>query len=134
MVGVRLRRQEALYDSHKRVQVVLGEAALRTLVVTPVTLAGQMEKLLAVMQLPSVELGIIGFGQQMPVFPFVSFSVRDDDLIVIEGLTGEQMFTAGKAADQVASYLRFFDLLRVAAATGAEARRLIATAAADLRS
>lgn len=133
MVGVRLRRQEALYDRRKHVQVVLGEAALRTLVVEPVTLAGQLEKLLAVMQLPSVELGVIGFGQRMPVFPFVSFSVRDDDLIVVEGLTGEQTFTVGKDADQVASYLRFFDLLREAAVTGDQARALITSAAASLR-
>ena len=133
MVGVRIQRQEALYDKRKNVQVVLGEAALRTLVVTPVTLTGQLEKLLAVMQLPSVELGIIGFGQRMPVFPFVSFSVRDDDLIVIEGLTGEQKFTTSNAADQVAPYLRFFDLLRESAVTGDEARRLITSAAADLR-
>jgi hypothetical protein len=133
MIGVRLRRQEALYDPGKRIQVVLGEAALRTLVVTPATLAGQLDKLLAVMQLPSVELGVISFSQRMPVFPFVSFSVRDDDLIVVEGLTGEQKFTAGMSADQVTSYLRFFDLLREAASTGDEARRLVTLAARDLR-
>ena len=86
-----------LHDPGKRIQVVLGEAALRTLVCTPQTLVGQLEKLLSVMQLPSVELGVIGFTQRMPVFPFVSFSVRDNDLIVIEGLTGEQKITASAA-------------------------------------
>jgi transcriptional regulator with XRE-family HTH domain len=134
MIDVRLRRQEILHDPGKRIQVVLGEAALRTLVCTPQTLVGQLEKLLSVMQLPSVELGVIGFAQRMPVFPFVSFSVRDNDLIVIEGLTGEQKITASAGADQVASYLRFFDLLLGVSATGEEARRLIAAAAASLRS
>lgn len=93
-----------------------------------------MQKLLSVMKLPSVELGIIGFTQRMPVFPFVAFSVRDNDLIVVEGLTGEQKVTANAAADQVASYLKFFDLLLGASAIGEEARRLIAAAAASLRS
>jgi transcriptional regulator with XRE-family HTH domain len=134
MIDVRLRRQEILHDPGKRIQVVLGEAALRTLVCTPQTLVGQLEKLLSVMQLPSVELGVIGFAQRMPVFPFVSFSLRDNDLIVIEGLTGEQKITASAGADQVASYLRFFDLLLGVSATGEEARRLIAAAAASLRS
>jgi len=32
MIDGRLRRQEILHDPHKRIQVVLGEAALRTLV------------------------------------------------------------------------------------------------------
>jgi diketogulonate reductase-like aldo/keto reductase len=77
-----------------RGQVVLGEAALRTLVCTPETLAGQLSKLLSVIQLPALELGIIGFSQPMPVFPFTAFSVRDDDLIVIERLTGEQYLRA----------------------------------------
>ena len=125
MIDVRLRRQEILHDPGKHIQVVLGEAALQTLVCTPQALIGQLEKLLSVMQLPSVELGIIGFAQRMPVFPFVSFSVRDNDLIVIEGLTGEQKLAASAAADQVASYLKFFDLLREAASTGAEAEAII---------
>ena len=125
MIDVRLRRQEILHDPGKRIQVVLGEAALQTLVCSPQALIGQLEKLLSVMQLPSVELGIIGFAQRMPVFPFVSFSVRDNDLIVIEGLTGEQKLAASAAANQVASYLKFFDLLREAASTGAEAEAII---------
>ena len=85
------------------------------------------------MQLPSVELGIIGLSQRMPVFPFVSFSVRDDDLIVIEGLTGEQKITASTSADQVASYVRFFDLLREAASTGSESEAIIDLALESLR-
>jgi transcriptional regulator with XRE-family HTH domain len=134
MINVRLRRQEALYAPGKRIQVVLGEAALKTLVCAPSTLIGQLEKLLSVMQLPSVELGIIGFSQRMPVFPFVSFSIRDDDLIIVEELTGEQKFAAKAAPDQVASYLRFFGLLRDAAVTGAQARSLITQALEDLDS
>jgi hypothetical protein len=133
MMGVRLRRQEILYHPGKRIQVVLGEAALRTLVCTPQTLIGQLEKLLSVMQLPSGELGVIGFAQRMPVFPFVSFSVRDNDLIVIEGLTGEQKFAASAAKDQVASYLRFFDLLRETASTGAEAGAIVERSLESLR-
>ena len=46
--------------------MVLGEAALQTLVCNPETLAGQLSKLLSVIRLPALELGIIGFSQRMP--------------------------------------------------------------------
>ena len=129
MIDNRLRRQEvALYDPRKRVQIVLYEAALRTLVCTPSTLVGQLRKLLAVDALPSVELGIIGFHQHMPVFPFTAFSVRDE-LIVIDHLTGEQTIDD---RDEVASWVCFFDLLRAAASTGEAAHHLIHTAVARL--
>jgi transcriptional regulator with XRE-family HTH domain len=133
MIDIRLRRQEALHDSNKRIQVVLGEAALRTLVCTPETLAGQLDKLLSVMRLPAVELGIIGFSQPMPVFPFTAFSVRDDDLIVIERLTGEQYLRVEESLDEVSAFLKFFDLLRDAASTGTEAETIIRRALEGLR-
>jgi transcriptional regulator with XRE-family HTH domain len=125
MIDGRLRRQEILYDTHKRIQVVLGEAALRTLVCRPETLGGQLEKLLSVIRLPALEMGIIGFSQPMPVFPFTAFSVRDDDLIVIERLTGEQYLRAEESPEEVAAFLKFFDLLREAASTGAQAEAII---------
>ena len=58
---------------------------------------------------------------------------RDNDLIIIEGLTGEQKFAASAAKDQVASYLRFFDLLREAASTGAEAGAIVERSLESLR-
>jgi transcriptional regulator with XRE-family HTH domain len=133
MIDIRLRRQEALHDPNKRTQIVLGEAALRTLVCTPKTLTGQLDKLLSVMRLPAVELGIIGFSQPMPVFPFTAFSVRDDDLIVIERLTGEQYLRAEESPDEVSAFLKFFDLLREAASTGSEAEAIIQRAHETLR-
>ena len=41
--------RKILYGRSKRVQVVLSEAALRVLVTTPETMAGQLDKLLAVL-------------------------------------------------------------------------------------
>jgi len=131
-VSARLRRQEALYDHSKRVQVVLGEGALRTLVCAPGTLAAQLEKLLAVMSLPSVELGIIAFPQRLPAYP-LGFRVYDDDLVVVESTVSENDYTAQDDPGKVAAFLKAFEALREAAATGDEARRLITAAAADLR-
>ena len=129
-ISVRLRRQEILYGSGKRVQVVLSEAALRVLATTPETMAGQLDKLLAVSRLPAVELGVIGFSQRIPAYSIGGFRVYDDDLIVVESISAEPEITD---PDEVAVYLRAFDALRQSAVTGDEARRLITAAAADLR-
>ena len=72
-VDGRLRRQEVIYDPDERIQVVLGEGALRTLVVSPETLAvAQLGKLLSVARLPCVELGMIGLDQRMPTTRWAS--------------------------------------------------------------
>ena len=128
----RLRRQEILYGRDKRVEMVISEAALRVLVTTPETMAGQLDKLLAVSRLPAVELGVIGFSRRMPAYSIGGFRVYDDDLIVVESIAGEREFTAGADAAEVVTFLGAFDALRQAAVTGDEARRLITAAAASL--
>jgi hypothetical protein len=52
-----------------------------------------------------------------------------DELIVIDHLTGEQTIDN---TDEVASWLRFFGLLRDAASTGADAHRMIHAAITSL--
>jgi transcriptional regulator with XRE-family HTH domain len=128
-ISVRLRRQDILFGSSKRVQVVLSEAALRVLVTTPGTMAGQLDKLLAVSRLPAVELGVIGFGQRIPAYSIGGFRVYDDDLIVVESISGEDDITDPAT---VAVYLGAFDALREAAGTGAEAEALIRQALEDI--
>jgi hypothetical protein len=59
--------------------------------------------------------------------------VRDDDLIVIERLTGEQYLRAEERPEEVASFLKFFDLLREATSTGTEAEAIIDRALESLR-
>ena len=129
-ISVRLRRQEILYGSSKHVQVVLSEAALRVLVTTPETMAGQLDKLLAVSRLPAVELGVIGFSRRIPAYSIGGFRVYDDDLIVVESISEERDITDPA---EVSVYLGAFEALRQAAVTGDEARRLITAAVADLR-
>jgi transcriptional regulator with XRE-family HTH domain len=123
-VNARLRRQEVLYDPAKRVQIVLSEAALRTLVVPPHVLAAQLGKLLSVLRLPSLELGVIGFSQRMPVYP-LSFRVYDNELAVIESTVDEHNYTATAKPDEVAALLEAFNELRQAASTGDDAEAII---------
>jgi transcriptional regulator with XRE-family HTH domain len=130
-VNARLRRQEVLHDPDKRVQVVLSEAALRTLTVPAPVLVAQLGKLLSVLRLPSVELGVIGFGQKMPVYPF-GFRVYDNEMAVTESIVGEHNYTADGDGDEVAAFLEAFNELRQAAGTG-DAEAIIRRALDDLR-
>ena len=131
-VGARLRRQEILYRPGKQIQVVIGEGALRTRVAPSDVMAGQLNKLLSVAQLPSVELGIIALGRPMPVYP-LGFRLYDSDLVVVESIVDEDEYPAEGKPEEVAAFLEAFGALRLAASTGDEARRLITAAVADLR-
>lgn len=131
-VNARLRRQEILHDPGKRVQIILGEGALRTRVVPPEILAGQLGKLLSVLRLPSLELGVIEFGRKMPVYP-LGFRVYDNELAVTESIVAEQNYTADGDSDEVAAFLEAFNELRQAASTGDEAEAIIRRALGDLR-
>ena len=96
-------------------------------------LAGQLDKLLSVIRLPSVDFRVIGFGQRMTAYPIGGFRVYDDDLIVVENIAGEREFTRKAEPDAVAAFLEAFSELRQAASTGAEAEAVIQQALADLR-
>ena len=131
MVGLRLQRQQVLYTPGRQVQVVLLEAALRARVCSPPTLAGQLDRLLAVAGLPTLDLGVIPFEADLPAFPLHEFAIFDDELVLIETLTGEQQLSD---PDEVAYYVRCFDLLRGAARHGRAAVAVIQRVLADLRS
>ncbi|HEV2452216.1 MAG TPA: helix-turn-helix transcriptional regulator [Streptosporangiaceae bacterium] len=131
-INSRLRRQEILYDSSKRVQVIIHEAALRVLVTTPGTMAGQLDKLLAVSRLHAVEFGVIPFSLRMPAYP-LGFRVYDDSLIIVESTVEEKDYTAEANPKEVETFLGAFEALRQAAVTDDEARRLITAAAGALQ-
>lgn len=124
----RIRRQDILYQPGRRIELIVGEAALRSTPGTIKTLLGQLDRLVAVSDLPTVELGIVAFPM-MPVMPLSSFSLHDD-VVYIETLTGEQQLYE---PDEVAVYSKAFELLRAASLTGPDAVVLIQRIATKLR-
>lgn len=129
LVNTRMQRQRVLYEHGKQVQIVMLEGALRCRVVSVATLAGQLDRLAGITGLATLELGIIPFDAAVPIFPLGGFRLHDD-LVIVESIVGEQQLAD---ADDVARYEKYLGLLREAAVTGDEARRLITAAAADLR-
>ena len=127
-VNERMRRTEIISDYTKRIQVVLGEAALRTLMTSRATLIDQLHKLEIVAALPTVELGIIGFGQHMPIYALSGFAILDD-WAQVEHMGGVQDLTK---PDEVAFWTDCVNPAREAASKGPDALALIERAIRDL--
>jgi len=130
LVSARIRRQEILYQPGKQIQLVIGEAALHDPPGSIETLVGQLDRLVAVAGLASVDLAVLPVGTRMPVLPLSSFAAHDQRVVFVETMTGEQRLDQ---PDEVAVYVMAFELLRNAAATGPAAVALIQRVAAGLR-
>jgi transcriptional regulator with XRE-family HTH domain len=122
MVGARMARQQILYRPGKQIQVVILEAALHTRLVSPRAMAGQLDRMLALEGLASLDLGIIPTTTLVPVYPTSGFVVFDSDLVVVETIGGEDQIND---PDEVRRYVEWFGLLHAAAVRGREAAGLI---------
>jgi transcriptional regulator with XRE-family HTH domain len=127
-VANRMQRQQALYQHGKRVQIIMLEGALRTRIVSPATLAGQLDRLTAMIGLPNLELGIIPFEAAVPLWPF-GFRLYDD-LVIVESIVGEQQLAE---PDDIARYEKYLELLRDVASTGRDAVPVIQRSLESLR-
>ncbi len=130
LIAERIKRQELLYQPNRRVHIVLGEAALWTHFGSVTTLLGQLDRLVTLAELASVELGILPVAEPSPIMPLAGFSLHDNDVLYVETLTDEHRVDD---PEQIAAHVRAFDLLRDAAATGPDAMALIGRVMAGLR-
>ena len=128
-VAGRMRRQEVLYQPSKQIRIVIGEAALRTWYGSVATLAAQLDRLVAVADLATVELGVLPFDRAHPTMPLAGFTVHDRTRVFLETLTGQQELVL---PDEVMTHGKAFEIIHGSAATGNDAVALIRRAAADL--
>lgn len=129
IVAGRMRRQEVLYQPGKQIRIVVGEAALRTWYGSAATLAAQLDRLVAVAGLATVELGVLRFDRAYPTMPLAGFTLHDRSRVFLETLTGQQELVL---PDEVEAYRKAFEIIDGSAATGDEAVAVIRRAAADL--
>lgn len=129
-VAIRMERQRVLYRSGRRIACVLEEQALGTWFGTADTQAGQLDRLLAVMSLPTVSLGIIPLMIEREAVGSAGFWIFDDELVALETPTASIEVTE---PDELALYACMFDALRTSAVYGAEARSLVIRAIEELR-
>jgi hypothetical protein len=112
------------------VQIVLGQAALTVHFRSEETLIGQLDRLVALWGLASVDLRVLPTAAPSPILPLGGFSLHDRDTLWFESLTREMRTTD---PGEIAAHLTAFELAREAATAGADAAALIQRVAAELR-
>jgi transcriptional regulator with XRE-family HTH domain len=128
-VRARLRRQEALYTPGRTFHIVMWEAALHAAVCPPAVLAAQLDRLSGVFGLDTLQLGIVPFGAPVRIPPANGFWIYDERLVIAEDWHAELWLND---ADNVALYLKVWELLSSSAVYGPKAHRLVARARAQL--
>ncbi|MFI9063236.1 helix-turn-helix domain-containing protein [Streptomyces sp. NPDC053429] len=124
-VAARMRRQEVLYEAGKLYRVLVWEAALHVLVCPREVMAGQLDRLVGLIGMSTVELGIVPLGAPLELTPKHGFWIFDEERVIVETINTELAFDS---ADDVALYGRVWDGLNAAAVYGPQAHRLIARA------
>jgi transcriptional regulator with XRE-family HTH domain len=124
-VAARLERQRVLYDSTKRFEILVAEAALRYPFCSPGAMAAQIDRLMTVAELPNVRFGVLALDTRLPAVPMHGYWIIDDRAMV-ETVAGE---ITTLDPDDVALYRRLTDRLWEAAAEGDEARSILVACA-----
>lgn len=125
----RLSRSHVVREGNHRMALLIEESVLRHRVGDAETMAGQLGYLLAVMAFPSVSLGVIPFSAERRMWMLETFSLYDDEQVLVELLTAQVNVTA---PTEVQQYLRAFSQFAALAVYGADARALITNAITSL--
>lgn len=128
-VRARIRRQEALYEPGRRFRFLVWEGALRVLTCPRPVMAAQLDRLVSLIGLDTIQLGIIPFGADLRRAPTHGFWIYDTRLVIVETLSTEMWL---EDEETIQLYSRAWDWLSEAAVQGHEARRLLGRARAAL--
>ncbi|MFE2495570.1 helix-turn-helix domain-containing protein [Streptomyces scopuliridis] len=124
-VRSRMRRQKWLYQSGRKLRVIMWEAALHALICPSSVLATQLDRLAGVIGMDTVELGIVPFSAPLKIPAANGFWIFDERLAITEDWHAEVWVDDNIG---VATYLMVWDTLRDAAVYGADAYRIITRA------
>jgi len=130
-VTARMERQRVIYQAGKRFSVLIEEQSLRTWFGAAEVQAGQLDRLLTVMSLPTVSVGIIPMMIERPCVSSTGFWIFDDELVCLETPTANIEVTR---PSEVKLYLRMFGHLASVAVYGKAARHIITSVAEELPS
>ena len=128
-VAWRLRRQEILYDTTKRFDILMTEPVLRWSYCPPDTMVAQMDRLLSLQALRNVRVGIVPMTTPTPVIVEHSFSAIDGLVIVETSATEYQHQGDAEAVAYLNRMARYWEV----AVEDEEARALILSAQAQHR-
>ncbi len=129
-VAARVERQSLLYEPGRESVFVLTEGVLRTWPGSPALMLAQLDRLLAVESLSTVQLGVIPWRRPVPVMPRHGFTLCDQGPVVVESFRGERVVDDSA---EVAAYEEMFGRFESAAVFGSEVRELLLHVMADFR-
>ncbi|MER8068022.1 DUF5753 domain-containing protein [Streptomyces sp. NPDC094034] len=128
--AARVERSRVLYDRTKRFALLVEEDVLYFPLGDAETMSEQLDFLLSVMPLASVSLGVIPRTAPRQMWTLEGFLAFDDSQVQVETLSANITITR---PSEITLYLRAFERLSEMAVYGAQARRLIQTAATTRR-
>ncbi|MQA61041.1 MAG: helix-turn-helix domain-containing protein [Actinophytocola sp.] len=120
-VAARMQRQSVLYDSTKRIELLVTEAGLRQAIASPDVMAAQYDRLLGLLGMRSVRFGIVPLDAAYP-FPLMHGWTILDDEVRVETLNTT---LATNDPEDVQVYNDALDQLWSAAAEGDDARAIL---------
>lgn len=128
-VRARIRRQEALYEPGRRFRFLIWEGALHIRLCPKEVLSAQLDRLVSLIGLDTVELGVIPLRAQLRRTPAHGFWIYDQRLVIVETINTEMWLDD---EENIQLYARAWDWLAESAVHGHEAHRLINRARASL--
>ncbi len=134
-VNARLARQTLLDDPSKRFELVMGETALRRLLLPAEVMRAQLARLADLTAHSDVALGVIPFRAAERVHQYHGFAILGDPEIDDEAIVLVETLTRAitvRASDEVADYLAHFHELRAAAIEGEHLKTLLQELVAEL--
>lgn len=122
----RMQRQQVLYEPGRRFRFLVTESALLSRLCPPSVLRGQLDRLLVLADLDTVDLSVLGLDTPLPHPVWHGFWIYDDVLVLAETPTAELSM---RDAEDLDIYQRLFEAHDDIAAHGKAAltviRRLI---------
>ncbi|MFF7180128.1 Scr1 family TA system antitoxin-like transcriptional regulator [Streptomyces sp. NPDC008121] len=121
-VRARMKRQEWLYQGGRKLHALVWEAALHAQVCPPPVLISQLDRLVGLIGMDTVDLGIVPLGAPLRIPAANGFWILDDRLVIAEDWHAELWLDDD---DSVGTYMRAWRTLEKSAVYGSEAQHLI---------
>lgn len=127
-VAFKAERTRIALNQEKRIDVILGEQALRTRRGTPEEHTDQLSHLLSLMRLPFISVGVVPADVQRHAIATVGFWIFDNNAVALETPTAAIKVTRPQ---EIALYVAMFEQLRKEAVYGLDAQQRVARVIAD---
>jgi transcriptional regulator with XRE-family HTH domain len=128
-VRERIRRQEVLYEPDRDYRFLITESALRMRHCPPGVQRAQLDRLLVLAGLETVQIAVLLWTTELPTTPEHNFVMFDDRLVLVETINAELSI---RDAEDIALYARLFEMYWDVAAKDEQASAEITRIALDL--